>query len=121
MTSVTRIASMAALLVAGGACGPTPQPVTSATPAETQTVTIEVVNQNFYDANILANYEGEVQRRLGFVQGFQTDTFTLPWRNHQLVMISQFVGGGGVVSNILTVSPGDVLEFRILPDAHRRR
>ena len=92
-----------------------------ASPELPRTVMVEVVNQNFYDLNVLAAYQGDVQRRLGFVAGFQTDTFTLPWRSQQLVMISEFVGGGGTVSNVLDVDRGDFLQLIILPDAHRRR
>lgn len=120
MTGLLRVLTIV-VIVTTVACGRTNPSVGGASPEPPQTVMIEVVNQNFYDVNVLAAYEGDVQRRLGFVQGFQTDTFTLPWRSQQLVMISEFVGGGGIVSNVLDVNRGDFLELVILPDAHRRR
>lgn len=111
---------LTAACCAGLACGRTPPSQGAAPHRQADTVLVTVINQNFYDANVYASYDGYEVRRLGLVTGFSTDTFALPWRGSLLRMHMRFVGAGGGSSNELLVDPGDVLEFIIQPDAHRR-
>jgi len=108
-------------LLAAMACGGQPGRMGRPVPSRGDSVSITVENQNFYDANVFAAYQGQTERRLGTVTGFTTDTFRIPWYNAQLRMRMNFIAAGGTLSNILTVDPGDVLQLIIEPDAHRRR
>ncbi len=96
------------------------------TPAQTgaspqrDTVTIVVINRNFYDANIYSLYDGQTERRLGLVPGFSEKTFEIDWHPHDLYMVMRLVGAGRAVSNPLLVSPGDLLELQLQPDLHLR-
>ena len=114
----------AVLFVAVGwvsvACARTPPTRGAAPHWQRDTVVVAVHNQNYYDANVFAEYEGFITRRLGTVSGFNSATYRLAWQSAPLRMRMQLIGAGGGVSNELLVNPGDTLELYIEPDAHRR-
>jgi hypothetical protein len=103
----------AAACASGGSTPPSDRPVTDS-------ITIEVVNNNFYDANIYAQYEGQNRNRLGMVFGHGTGTFHVRWHQSDLRMVMSLVGGGTATSNSLVVSPGDVVRLELMPDLHLR-
>ncbi|TVR61935.1 MAG: hypothetical protein EA422_12000 [Gemmatimonadales bacterium] len=78
--------------------------------------TLVVDNQSFNEARIYARWNGD-RRRLGSVGGNRSQTFTLPWRAGNLRVEVDFLAAGGFVSEPVTVSPGDTIEFRIPPHA----
>jgi len=104
----------------GIACSRSTPAIGGLAPEMPDSVTIEVVNENFYDADIYSEYEGEVRRRLGMVSGFSKGSFRIPWRTNRLIMVMKLIGVGEAFSNDLVVSPGDILELRLLPDLHHK-
>lgn len=111
------VAALALLVEMGCAAA---GPGAGASRPERATVTVMVRNDNFYGANIHALYQGLTRHRLGYVEGFTTDTFALAWHPSRLQMQMSLVGVGTTYSDILTVEPGDVLELVLLPDLHRK-
>jgi hypothetical protein len=103
----------AAACASGGSTPPSDRPVTDS-------ITIQVVNNNFYDANIYAQYDGQNRNRLGMVFGHGTGTFYVRWHQSDLRMVMSLVGGGTATSNSLVVSPGDVVRLELMPDLHLR-
>jgi len=78
-------------------------------------VTITVQNDDYSDATIYANWHG-VRRRVGMVIGKTTETFVTPWRDYEVVLEVDFVGGGGLrAAAEFSVNPGDHLDFVIMP------
>lgn len=102
---ITFLAATAVLAACGAARSPasTPEPGTT---LEQNELTVEVENQNFYDATIYA-YDGGHRQRLGRVVGKTTESFTFRWSKQQLRMIIDFTGAGSIVSDELPVSPGE--------------
>jgi hypothetical protein len=84
-------------------------------------VTIEVENQNFYDARIYLLVFGN-RTRLGQVTGNTTQTFSFAVQPDDIRIEVDFIGGaGGFITESMPVRAGDQLELQILPDAHRLR
>lgn len=107
------------LSIVAGACSGGRSAARSSGPV-TDSVTVVVVNNNFYDANVYAAYEGLNRRRLGLVVGNNTETFRIAWHQSDLRMVMSLVGAGSATSNSLVVSPGDVVRLELLPDLHLR-
>jgi hypothetical protein len=99
------------------ACGGGRQPESDLGPMR-ELVTIEVVNDNYHDATIYAEYEGLVPERIGFVVGHTTDTMLVHWHPTQLRMIMHLVGAGDAASDGVMVDPGDFIQLRLMPDLH---
>jgi hypothetical protein len=83
-------------------------------------ITIEVENQNFYDARVYLLVFGE-RTRLGQVPSQTTRTFSFAAGPDQVRIEISFVGGGGFVTEPMSVSPGDQLVLQITPNAHQLR
>lgn len=109
----------AALLTAFACGGSTPGPE-GVSPEGVETLTVEVVNRNFYDATIYYVYTSTGRQRLGVVSGNSTRTFTLPWNAGYLRMIMDFIGADASLTEELSADPGDQLMLEILPQAHLR-
>ena len=79
-------------------------------------VAVHVRNENFLDMNVYV-IAGGVSRRLGTVTGNGSGDFSINWsvaNGQSLVMTAVPIGGSGrAVSPQLTVSPGQVIEFKI--------
>lgn len=116
----TSIAGAVSLLVLSASCMRGTPAVGGASPAWDDSVTVTIINDNFYDANIYALYVGATRDRLGMVTGHSTETFRVRYQPKQLVMWMHLIGVGVTVSNEIGVDPGDELELRIMPDAHRK-
>jgi len=98
--------------VLGGGAGaedePLPEPI----------LTLQVENQNFYDATVYARSRGGERQRLGVVMGNNRATFTFRWLHDELSLIIQLLAGGSTVTDRILVSPGDSLNLIITPDLH---
>ena len=79
-------------------------------------ISIHVESENFLDANV-AIVVGGVTRRLGTVIGNTKATYSFPWNNALMsgvVMTATVIGGEGTGRSVnLSVSPGQVIEFKI--------
>jgi hypothetical protein len=113
----------AALMLAAqlGGCAGRKGADSEAGPQSQADVTIEVENQNFYDARIYLLVYGN-RTRLGQVTGNSTQTFSFAVQPDDIRIEVDFIGGaGGFITESMPVSAGDQLELQILPDAHRLR
>lgn len=79
-------------------------------------VALHVKNENFLDVNVALVVSGSA-RRLGTVTGNGSGTFSIPWNaaNGQLITVTATpIGGRGyATTGSLSVSPGQVIEFRV--------
>jgi hypothetical protein len=79
-------------------------------------IALHVKNENFLDMNVAVVASG-VSRRLGTVSGNSAGTFSIPWNvaNGQSVSVTATpIGGRGfATTGGLSVSPGQVIEFRV--------
>ncbi len=107
-------------LLSAAACSRGTPAVGGLSPLLDDSVTITVVNDNYYDAGVYAQYEGGIRDRLGTVTGNTSQTFKIRYHPRLLIMRMHLIGVGTALSNELTVDPGDVLELRLMPDLHRR-
>lgn len=115
-TPAIAVAAVLTALACGGYQGPE-----GLAPEGRETVTVEVVNHNFYDATIYYVFPSTGRQRLGLVGGNSTKTFTIPWHPGEIRMIMDFVGADASLTEELTADPGDQLLLEILPHAHLRR
>ncbi len=109
------VALGATLALISGACAsraPVPSPFAEGVEA---TILLTVDNQDYRDATVYANWNG-VRQRVGMVIGKTTETFTVPWREYEVGLEVDFVGGGELkVADRMPVLPGDHIEFLIMP------
>jgi len=78
------------------------------------TLLLTVDNQDFRDATIYTNWNG-VRQRVGMVIGKTTQTFTLEWRDYEVRLEVDFVGGGEMkLGERIAVQPGEHLDFVIM-------
>jgi hypothetical protein len=79
-------------------------------------IAVHVRNENFLDMNVAVVASG-VSRRLGTVSGNSAGTFSIPWNvaSGQTVSVTATpIGGRGyATTGGLSVSPGQVIEFRV--------
>jgi hypothetical protein len=110
-----------ALTVAAGACGSTGRRLPGSDPfagdaGTAAEIRIRVRNGNFYDATLTA-ISDTGRRRLGTVGGNSSSVFTMPWSfNGGLRIQVDLLAGPTCTSDVITVSPGDNVEFEIAPD-----
>jgi hypothetical protein len=109
----TRVAVV--LLAALAACShgndPNAEPVPIPDP-----VALHVKNENFLDVNVAVVANG-VSRRLGTVSGNSSGTYSIAWNvasGQQITITATPIGGRGfATTGGLSVSPGQVIEFRV--------
>ncbi len=114
----TRTVVTAITLTLGLGCAGRKGADTGPEPESHAEVTIEVQNQNFYDARVYLLYFGS-RTRLGQVGGHSTRTFSFAVPPDDVRIEVSFIGGGGFVTEPMPVSPGDQLVLLIESDAHR--
>jgi hypothetical protein len=87
-------------------------------PGLPDSIFVEAVNENFYDARIHAVYDGGQRRTLGTIAGNGGHAeVALGWEPHALVFeISFIVSGEAYVSYPLDVARGDRVEVRVPPN-----
>lgn len=88
--------------------------------ARSRYLTVEVDNQNFYDATIYAVRPG-IRLRVGQVGGFNKDTFRFSWPDLDLRFEIALLSVGSYYTWSLPVERGDQLSLTILPDLHLKR
>ena len=80
--------------------------------AETQTVILDIDNRNLREARIYALWNG-MRTRVGEVRPMDGTQLHAEYRDGNLRIEVDFVGGGDFVSQPYAVQPGDVVRFRI--------
>jgi len=79
-------------------------------------IPVHVRNENFADMNVAVVANG-ISRRLGLVTGNSSADFKIAWsvaNGQGLVLTATPIGGRGLAgSGALSVSPGQVIEFKI--------
>lgn len=121
MKLVAEFVALSALVLVMSACGA--GQAGSERPAEAEPsmdVTLEVENQNFYDARIYL-LESGTRRRLGSVPGNDTRSFRFRSRTDQARFVVDFVGGGEFTTTSIQVSPGDKVVLTVTASSHRFR
>lgn len=118
---VARWASLitAGVVLGGAACQrrsavqvqPSKEPVSDS-------VFVEVVNDNYYDARVHVIYQGGARHSIGTIVGnTRHDPVAIPWQPRALVIeIALIVGSGVYRSDGLDVAAGDVVAVRIPPN-----
>jgi hypothetical protein len=77
-------------------------------------IQITVDNQDFRDATLYVDWNG-VRQRVGTVLGKTRETFSTPWRDYQVRLDVDFLGGGALpVRDPVQVQAGDHLDFIIM-------
>lgn len=83
---------------------------------EPDPISVHVKNENFLDMNVAVVANG-VSRRLGSVSGNSIASFTVPWNvanGSTIAITARPIGGRGqATTGGLSVSPGQVVEFRV--------
>lgn len=85
---------------------------------EERRVTVEVSNENFYDATIYAVYGSGQRIRLGTVSGNSVETFTFRWNPLNVFFYINLIGSGDASTQSEGVNPGDLLLLRVTSDLH---
>lgn len=106
------------LALALAACGSRGTSVSGESPRSADEITVTVKNENFYDATVYA-CRSTRQQRLGVVSSNNTRTFTFRWVTGPLRMLVDFTGAGSHISDMITVEPGDNVDFVITSQMHR--
>jgi hypothetical protein len=111
----SHLVTAAGLVLLGVACA-RPQGVRpSAAAAVPDSVFIEVVNDNYYDARLHLIYDGGGRYALGTVGGNgRQPVAAFPWEPRPLLVeVTLIVGGGVYRSDRIDVAKGDVLQIRV--------
>ena len=85
-------------------------------------LTVEVQNQNYNSATVYAYREG-FRDRLGVVEATDTKTFAFRWPTYSVRFLINFLGQGCVITESLSVDPGDdlLLVIRVIDDDSANR
>ncbi len=83
-------------------------------------ITLDVRNQNFYDATLYAIGPAGSRQRLGRVPGNTEENFTFRWSSLELRIEIELLSVGSTYTDALPIDEGDDLELIITPDLHRR-
>ena len=107
----------AAFACAGGSG--TGVPTSSVRPMEKEKVSVEVQNQNFYQATVYAYRLGS-RTRLGIVESQGTRSFDLVWTTGDLRFLVDFLAGGCILTQPMAVDRGDDVLLVVEPQDYRR-
>jgi hypothetical protein len=77
-------------------------------------VRLTVQNNDFKDCDIYANWQGHGRRRIGFVVGKTSQTFTFEWVTDWVTIEGDFVAGNTFSADPINVQGGDHLDLVIL-------
>jgi hypothetical protein len=80
-------------------------------------VTVEVNNQNFYDATVYLMWHSS-RHRLGVAAGNGKETFTANWVGPEVTVVIEMLAGRRYQSIPIGVSPGDglVVDIPVAPE-----
>jgi hypothetical protein len=89
-----------------------------AAPSVADSVELEVVNDNYFDARVYAVYAGGARHALGTVRSHTTESdLRIGWQPRRLAFEVHLVTGfANYVSHDIDVSPGDYVQLRLPPD-----
>jgi hypothetical protein len=89
--------------------------VVAAEPALADSVTVEVVNDNYYDARVYAVYVGGTKHPLGTVRSYNSESdLRIPWQPRPLVFEVHLVTGfQKYASHQIDVFSGDYVQLRL--------
>ena len=83
-------------------------------------ISIVVVNDNFYDVTVYALLDAD-RRRLGSVVGNTTEEFDLGYRPGSTLRFEiRLLAGRSFVTEPILVSPGEEVTVQVPPHLHRR-
>lgn len=104
------------VVLATTACASRAQQALSSQAAD-YTLTVEVRNQNFNSVTVYAYRDG-FRDRLGIVEAADTKTFALKWPTYDVRFLINFLAQGCVLTESLSVDPGDdlLLIIRVIDD-----
>ena len=86
---------------------------------EKEKVSVEVQNQNFYQATVYAYRLGS-RTRLGIVESQGTRSFDFVWTTGDLRFLVDFLANGCVLTQPMAVDRGDDLLLILEPQDYRR-
>ena len=86
---------------------------------EKEEISVEVQNQNFYDATIYA-YRAGNRTRLGVVEAQGTRSFEFVWITGDLRFLVDFFANGCIFTELMSVDLGDDLLLILEPREYRR-
>ena len=107
----------AAFACAGGSG--TGVPTSSVRPMEKEKVSVEVQNQNFYQATVYA-YRAGNRARLGVVESQSTRSFEFMWITGDLRFLIDFFANGCILTESVAVNRGDDVLLILEPQDYRR-
>ena len=107
----------AAFACAGGSG--TGVPTSSVRPMEKEKVSVEVQNQNFYQATVYA-YRAGNRARLGVVESQSTRSFEFVWITGDLRFLIDFFANGCILSEPVAVDRGEEVLLILEPQDYRR-
>lgn len=95
-------------------------PMSSVRPAdEKEEISVEVQNQNFYQATVYAYRPGN-RTRLGVVESQSTRLFEFVWITGDLRFLVDFLANGCILTEPLPVDRGDDLLLILQPQDYRK-
>ena len=108
-----------AAFACAGASG-TGAPMSSVRPAdEKEEISVEVQNQNFYQATVYA-YRAGNRTRLGVVESQGTRSFEFAWITGDLRFLVDFLANGCILTEPLPLDRGDDLLLILEPQDYRK-
>ena len=89
--------------------------VVDTAPAVPDSVTVEIVNDNYYDARVYAVYVGGAKHPLGTIPSYKTESgLRIPWLPRPLVFEVHLVTGFETyLSHEIDVFSGDYVQLRL--------
>ncbi len=80
-------------------------------------MSLDVDNQNFYDATIYAVRPG-LRQRIGYVVGEHQGKFSFRWPDGDLRLEIDLLAVGAYYTQVMDVQQGDQLQLTVLPYLH---
>ena len=121
MNAMAKLIAVGALTTMTAACASRQAADEGAAAGQTgREVTLEVQNQNFYDARIYLIELG-VRTRLGNVSGNSTREFRFGVEQTEIQILVDFIGGGEFTTESMVVNPGEELLLIVTANSHQLR
>lgn len=120
MNAAVKPIGVGVLTVAIAACGARQAADQGSAAEPAYEVTIEVENQNFYDARVYLLKFGR-RERLGSVSGNGARVFSFRVEPGEVRFFVDFIGSGEFTTRGMEVSPGDELVLIVSAGSHRLR